>query len=259
MKVVLLAGGLGTRISEESHLKPKPMIEIGGKPILWHIMKIYSSFGFNDFIICLGYKGYVIKEFFSDYYLHMSDITFDFSNNNSMTIHNNSVEPWRVTLVDTGLETQTAGRIKKIEKYVSKERFFLTYGDGVSDINIDVLLKEHIKSGKIATLTTVKPDGRFGLLEINEDNTVENFQEKAVDNSSWINGGFMVLEPRVFEYISEDDKEFFEKEPLKNLAHDGQLYAYKHHGFWKCMDTQRDKFALEDLWKEEHPPWKLWK
>lgn len=191
------------------------MIEIGGKPILWHIMKIYSSFGFNDFIICLGYKGYVIKEFFSDYYLHMSDITFDFSNNNSMTIHNNSVEPWRVTLVDTGLETQTAGRIKKIEKYVRNERFFLTYGDGVSDINIDVLLKEHIKSGKIATLTTVKPDGRFGLLEINEDNTVENFQEKAVDNSSWINGGFMVLEPRVFEYISEDDKEFLKKNPLK--------------------------------------------
>ncbi|MNW26106.1 Glucose-1-phosphate cytidylyltransferase [compost metagenome] len=258
MKVVLLAGGLGTRISEESHLKPKPMIEIGGKPILWHIMKIYSGFGFNDFVICLGYKGYVIKEFFSNYYLHMSDVTFDFTNNNSMTIHNNNVEPWKVTLVDTGFETQTAGRIKKIQKYVEGERFFLTYGDGVSDINLKMLLEEHEKSGKIATLTTVKPAGRFGLLEISDDSTVESFQEKAVENTSWINGGFMVLEPQVFDYISEDDKEVFEKEPLNNLAHDRQLHAYKHHGFWQCMDTQRDKFALEDLWKEEHPPWKIW-
>lgn len=258
MKVVILAGGMGTRISEESHLKPKPMIEIGDRPILWHIMKIYSSFGFNDFIICLGYKGYVIKEFFADYYLHMSDVTIDFSQNGSISIHNNVAEPWKVTLVDTGLITQTGGRIKRIKKYIEDERFMLTYGDGVSDLNISHLLKKHIEKNQFATITAVRPGGRYGVLEIDDLSSITSFREKAVEDGGWINAGFMVLEPQVFDYISDDDMEAFEKRPLENLAADRQLNAYKYEGFWKCMDTQRDKYALEDMWQSGNTPWKVW-
>lgn len=258
MKTVILAGGLGTRISEESHLKPKPMIEIGDRPILWHIMKIYSYYGFNDFIICLGYKGYVIKEFFADYYLHMSDVTFDFTNGNGMIIHQNVAEPWKVTLVDTGLNAQTGARVKKIQKYVGDEPFFLTYGDGVSDININDLLEHHKASGKTATITAIQPGGRFGVLDIDDDNTIRSFVEKAKEDGGWINGGFMVLEPGVFDYLSEKDNCIFEREPMVNMAKDAQLNAYKHTGFWQCMDTQRDKNALERLWQSGEAPWKRW-
>jgi glucose-1-phosphate cytidylyltransferase len=258
MKTVILAGGLGTRISEESHLKPKPMIEIGGRPILWHIMKIYSYYGFNDFIICLGYKGYIIKEFFNDYYLHMSDVTFDFKNGNRITIHQNVAEPWKVTLVDTGFNAQTGARVKKIQKYIGDERFFLTYGDGVSDININVLLEHHKAAGKIATVTAVQPGGRFGVLDIEDDNTVKSFIEKAREDGGWINAGFMVLEPEVFNYLSKNDSCVFERDPMINMAKDGQLSAYKYTGFWQCMDTQRDKNALEKLWQSGKAPWKRW-
>jgi len=258
MKTVILAGGLGTRISEESHLKPKPMIEIGDRPILWHIMKIYSHYGFNDFIICLGYKGYVIKEFFADYYLHMSDVTFDFTNGNGMIIHQNVAEPWKVTLVDTGLNAQTGARVKKIQKYVGDETFFLTYGDGVSDVNINDLLEHHKASRKIATITAIQPGGRFGVLDIDEDNTIRSFIEKAREDGGWINAGFMVLEPKVFDYLSEKDNCVFEREPMINMAKDAQLNAYKHTGFWQCMDTQRDKNALERLWQSGQAPWKRW-
>jgi len=258
MKTVILAGGLGTRISEESHLKPKPMIEIGDRPILWHIMKIYSYYGFNDFIICLGYKGYVIKEFFADYYLHMSDVTFDFTNGNGIIIHQNVAEPWKVTLVDTGLNAQTGARVKKIQKYVGDEPFFLTYGDGVSDININDLLEHHKASGKTATITAIQPGGRFGVLDIDDDNTIRSFVEKAKEDGGWINGGFMVLEPGVFDYLSEKDNCIFEREPMVNMAKDAQLNAYKHTGFWQCMDTQRDKNALERLWQSGEAPWKRW-
>jgi len=258
MKVAILAGGMGTRLSEESHLKPKPMIEIGDRPILWHIMKIYSSFGFNDFIICLGYRGYMIKEFFADYYLHMSDVTIDFSQNGSISIHNNIAEPWKVTLVDTGFITQTGGRIKRIQRYIGDERFMLTYGDGVSDININRLLDHHIDNKQIATITAVRPGGRYGVLEIDDSSSITSFREKAVEDGGWINAGFMVLEPTVFDYIANDDMEVFEKKPLENLAFDRQLNAYKYEGFWKCMDTQRDKYALEDLWSNGKAPWKTW-
>ncbi|TCO76460.1 glucose-1-phosphate cytidylyltransferase [Marinisporobacter balticus] len=258
MKVVILAGGFGTRISEESHLKPKPMIEIGDKPILWHIMKSYSYYGYNDFIICLGYKGYMIKEFFADYYLHMSDVTFDFSNENKMTIHNNLSEPWKVTLVDTGLHTMTGGRIKRVKKYIGNETFMLTYGDGVSDINITDLLKFHKQIGKTATLTAIQPGGRFGVLDIEDDNTtIKSFVEKAKEDGGWINGGYMVLEPGIFDYI-EGDTIILEKEPLENLAKKEMLNAYKHYGFWQCMDTQRDKALLERLWAENNAKWKVW-
>lgn len=258
MKTVILAGGFGTRISEESHLKPKPMIEIGDRPILWHIMKIYSHYGFNDFIICLGYKGYVIKEFFADYYLHMSDVTFDFTNGNGMIIHQNVAEPWKVTLVDTGLNAQTGARVKKIQKYVGDEPFFLTYGDGVSDVNINDLLEHHKASRKIATITAIQPGGRFGVLDIDEDNTIRSFIEKAREDGGWINAGFMVLEPEVFDYLSEKDNCVFEREPMINMAKDAQLNAYKYTGFWQCMDTQRDKNALERLWQSGQAPWKRW-
>ena len=258
MKTVILAGGLGTRISEESHLKPKPMIEIGDRPILWHIMKIYSYYGFNDFIICLGYKGYVIKEFFADYYLHMSDVTFDFTNGNGIIIHQNVAEPWKVTLVDTGLNAQTGARVKRIQKYVGDETFFLTYGDGVSDIDINDLLEHHKASGKTATITAIQPGGRFGVLDIDDDNTIRSFVEKAKEDGGWINGGFMVLEPKVFDYLSEKDNCVFEREPMINMAKDAQLNAYKHTGFWQCMDTQRDKNALERLWQSGEAPWKRW-
>ena len=257
MKVVILAGGLGTRISEESHLKPKPMIEVGDAPILWHIMKYYSSYGFNEFIICCGYKGYVIKEYFADYYLHRSDVTFDFANNNEMIIHNNVAEPWKVTVVDTGLHTMTGGRLKRIQKYVGDQTFMMTYGDGVSDIDLDALLEFHRVHKKAATLTAIQPGGRFGVLDIDDNETVRQFSEKAKEDGGWINAGFMVLEPEVFAYIEGDDT-FFEKEPLENLALDGKLAAYRHEGFWKCMDTMRDKGMLDELWNSGQAPWKRW-
>lgn len=257
MKVVLLAGGFGTRISEESHLKPKPMIEIGDMPILWHIMKIYSHYGYNDFIICCGYKAYMIKEYFADYYLHRSDVTFDFSENNKMTIHTNFSEPWKVTLVDTGLNTMTGGRIKRIEKYINNEPFMLTYGDGVSDVNIVELVKFHESHGKIATMTAINVGQRFGVLDINEENGINAFREKSDNDGSMINGGFMVLNPEIFEYI-EGDSTVFEKVPLETVAKMGELMAYKHEGFWKCMDTQRDKQELESLWESGKAPWKKW-
>ena len=257
MQVVILAGGLGTRISEESHLKPKPMIEVGDAPILWHIMKYYSSYGFNEFIICCGYKGYVIKEYFADYYLHRSDVTFDFANNNEMIIHNNVAEPWKVTVVDTGLHTMTGGRLKRIQKYVGDQTFMMTYGDGVSDIDLDALLEFHRVHKKAATLTAIQPGGRFGVLDIDDNETVRQFSEKAKEDGGWINAGFMVLEPEVFDYIEGDDT-FFEKEPLENLALDGKLAAYRHEGFWKCMDTMRDKGMLDELWNSGQAPWKRW-
>lgn len=255
MKVVLLAGGLGTRISEESHLKPKPMIEIGGKPILWHIMKIYSHFGLNDFIICCGYKGYVIKEYFANYFLHMSDVTFDLANN-EMKIHQNSAEPWKVTLVDTGEETMTGGRIKRIKPYLDNEDFCLTYGDGVSNINIKELLAFHKKHGGKATVTATQPPGRFGALEI-EGTHIKSFKEKIQGDGNWINGGFFVLNPSVIDLI-KDDKTIWEREPMEQLAAQGVLHAYHHHGFWQPMDTMRDKSYLEDLWKDGKAPWRVW-
>jgi glucose-1-phosphate cytidylyltransferase len=255
--VVILAGGLGTRISEESHLRPKPMIEIGEKPILWHIMKIYSHYGYNDFIICLGYKGHVVKEYFMDYYLYSSDITFDFSDNNKMTIHNNVSEPWKVTLVDTGLNTSTGGRIKRVQKYIGNETFMLTYGDGVSDVNINSLLDWHNSHDKMITMTAIQPGGRFGVLDIDEKNSIKKFTEKAREDGGWINGGFMVIKPEIFNYI-EDDNTVFETGPLKKVAEEGALIAYKHHGFWQCMDTQRDKALLESMWTSDNALWKVW-
>lgn len=255
MKIVILAGGLGTRISEESHLKPKPMIEIGERPILWHVMKIYSSYGYNDFIICLGYKGYLVKEFFADYFLHTSDITFDLAKN-EMIVHNNYSEPWRVTLVDTGLNTMTGGRVKQIEQYVDNEPFMLTYGDGVADVNIRELEKFHRSHGKIATLTSINVRQRFGILDI-EDNAIRSFREKADKDGSMINGGFMVMNPDIFDYIAGEST-VFEKEPLEALAAKGELMAFHHEGFWQCMDTQRDKEQLESQWNSGDAPWKLW-
>lgn len=254
MKVVILAGGYGTRISEESYLKPKPMIEIGGQPILWHIMKTYSYYGYNDFIICCGYKANVIKEYFSNYYLHMSDVTFDFSDNNSLTIHKNIAEPWRVTVVDTGLETLTGGRIKKVKDYIGESTFMLTYGDGVCDINIKMLEEFHKNHGKIATLTAIQPDGRFGVLNMDNNGVVNNFSEKNREDSGWINGGFMVLEPEVMNYIDGDNTNF-ENQSLKKLAAEGELIAYKYDGFWQCMDTVRDKKKLEGLIADKKAPW----
>lgn len=260
MKVVILAGGYGTRISEESYLRPKPMIEIGGHPILWHIMKGYSYHGFNEFIICCGYKGHMIKEYFADYYLHNSDVTFDFSNKNKMIIHSNVAEPWKVTLVDTGYDTMTGGRLKRIEKYIGNETFMLTYGDGVSDVNINKILEFHKQNGKIATMTAIQPGGRFGVLQIDEedDTRVNCFAEKAKEDGGWINAGFMVLEPEIFKYI-KNDSSVFEKETLEKIALEGQLNAFKYKGFWHCMDTQRDKIVLEDMWKNGEAKWKIWK
>lgn len=257
MKVVILAGGLGTRISEESYLKPKPMIEIGEQPILWHIMKYYSSFGFHDFIICCGYKGHVIKEYFADYYLHRSDVTFDFSQENRMTVHQNVAEPWRVTLVDTGLNTQTGARVKRVQKYIGDNPFMLTYGDGVSDVDLKALLEQHQTSGKTVTLTGVQPGGRFGVLDL-EGQTVTGFREKAKEDGGWINGGFMVMEPELFNYLSEDENCILERRPMETLAQEGRLGIYKHGGFWQCMDTQRDKIWLEERWKNDHAPWRVW-
>lgn len=258
MKVIILAGGLGTRISEESHLRPKPMLEIGGQPILWHIMKIYSSYGFNDFIICCGYRGHMIKEYFADYYLHRSDITFDFSNNNQVKIHSNVAEPWKVTLADTGLNTQTGGRIKRVSQYIDGQPFMMTYGDGVSNIDVNALLEQHKKSKMTATLTAIQPAGRYGVLDLDEDkNCVVGFREKAKEDTNWINAGFMVLEPEVFDYI-EGDRTYFEREPLMRLSEDNRLGVYRHYGYWQCMDTQRDKSALEHLWNNGNAPWKVW-
>lgn len=256
MKVVLLAGGLGTRISEESHLRPKPMIEIGGKPILWHIMKIYSSYGLNDFVVCCGYKGYVIKEYFANYFMHLSDVTFDLKNN-KMEVHNNTSEPWKVTLVDTGENTMTGGRVKRVKEYIGNETFCLTYGDGVADIQIDKLLKFHKEHGGQATLTAAQPPGRFGALSI-EGTQIKSFKEKPVGDGNWINGGFFVLEPKVLDLIANDET-IWEKEPLEKLAESNQLHAYFHSGFWQPMDTLRDKNHLEQLWSSGKAPWKQWK
>lgn len=256
MKVVILAGGLGTRISEESHLKPKPMIEIGEKPILWHIMKLYSYYGFHDFIICAGYKQHVIKEWFANYYLHNSDVTFGFQTENKLVIHNNVAEPWNVTVVDTGLYTATGARIKKIQPYVGEETFFMTYGDGVADINIQKLLEFHKSHGKLATLTSILPESRFGVLEM-DGNQIKAFREKNRNDVGWINGGFMVLEPEIFSYIHGDV--MFEREPLEQIAKGGQLMAYKHRGFWQCMDTLRDKEKLDQMILDDVAPWQVWR
>ena len=256
MKAVILAGGFGTRISEESHLKPKPMLEIGDKPILWHIMKIYSSYGINDFIICAGYKQHIIKEWFSNYALYNSDITFDFKND-TMIAHNNTSEPWTVTIADTGLNTMTGGRVKRIQKYVEGEDFCLTYGDGVSNVPLDEVVKFHKYYNKVATITAVRPEGRFGMIDLNDVN-ITAFREKNKDDSGWINGGFMVLSPSVFDYITEGDSTVFEQQPMDKLAKDGQLVAYKHDGFWQCMDTLRDKEKLQKLWDSGNAPWKSW-
>lgn len=258
MKVVILAGGLGTRLMEETEARPKPMVEIGGKPILWHIMKIYESYGFNEFIICLGYKSSYIKDYFSKYFLHNSDITIDLKNNN-LEIHNSNIDSFKVTLVDTGLTTNTAGRIKKIKKYLDGKPFLLTYGDGVSDIDINALIDHHKKSGKLATLTTIQLPGRFGNIEMDVENNVLNFQEKPSGDGIWINGGFFVLEYKIFEYLEDDVEDVqWEKGPLIEIAKDGQLSAYKHYGFWKCMDALRDRIELEQLWKEKKAKWKIW-
>ena len=254
MKAVILAGGLGTRISEETHLKPKPMIEIGGKPIIWHIMKIYSQFGINEFIICCGYKGYLIKEYFANYSLHSSDITFHMDIN-KVEIHKRSMENWKVTLVDTGEETYTGGRLKRVKNYINGT-FCMTYGDGVANVDINKLIDFHNSHGKNATMTSVLPPGRWGSLTI-KDHKITNFQEKPIGDGSWINGGFFVLEPNVIDLIDNDEC-IWEEYPLKKLAESNQLMAYKHHGFWRAMDTLRDKRNLEDLWRSEKPPWKTW-
>lgn len=256
MKVVILAGGFGTRITEESHLKPKPMIEIGEQPILWHIMKYYSQFGFNDFVICLGYKQYVVKEYFADYFLHTSDITFDLANN-KMEVHNNYAEPWKVTLVDTGLHTMTGGRIKRIQNHIKDEPFMLTYGDGLSNVDLKKLLEFHQSHDKIGTLTTVNIGQAKGVLTIDESNTIRSFREKNENDGAIINGGFMVMNPEIFDYI-EGDSTVFEKEPLQKLAQDGHLMSFYHDGFWQCMDTQREKMKLEKLWETKKAPWKVW-
>lgn len=255
MKAVILAGGLGTRISEESHLKPKPMIEIGGKPILWHVMKIYSHYGINEFVICLGYKGYVVKEYFANYFLHMSDVTFDM-HSNEMEVHQKHVEPWRVTLVDTGETTLTGGRLKRVAKYIGSESFCLTYGDGVADVDVGALVGFHKKHGSKATVTAIQPPGRYGALNL-DGSVVSSFQEKPAGDGAWINGGFFVLEPAVLDLI-EGDNYSWESTPLMQLADEGSLRAYQHRGFWQAMDTLRDKNQLEDLWATGKPPWKVW-
>ena len=255
MKAVILAGGMGTRISEETALRPKPMVEIGGKPILWHILKIYSAHGINDFVICLGYKGYMIKEYFANYFLHTSDVTFDMANN-KMEVHSAHTEPWKVTLVDTGDETMTGGRLKRIQPYLDHDDFCFTYGDGVGDINVRELIAFHQLHGKLATLTATQPPGRFGSLRLN-NTLVEGFQEKPQGDGGWINGGFFVLSPKVIDYIA-DDTTLWEREPMEGLARDGQLAAYQHDGFWQPMDTLRDKMLLQQLWESGDAPWKSW-
>ena len=258
MKVVIFAGGLGTRLSEETTLRPKPMVEIGGKPILWHIMKIYESYGFNEFVICLGYKGYMIKEYFMNYYIHHSNITFDLNSNN-FEVHNNFAEDIKVSLIDTGLSTLTAGRLKRVKEFIGDDTFMLTYGDGVSDIDLSKLLEFHNNHGKAATMTSIQPPGRFGSLDI-QDNSVNSFIEKPKGDGAWINGGFFILEPTVFDFIPDNaDQVMWEDSPLEDLASAGQLMAYKHPGFWKCMDHLRDKVALDEMWKSDNAKWKVWK
>lgn len=256
MKVVLLAGGLGTRLSEETVLRPKPMVEIGGMPILWHIMKIYSAHGFNDFIVCLGYKGYVVKEYFVNYFLHKSDVTIDLKNN-SIKIHDSQAEPWNITLVDTGIDSMTGGRIKRIQKYLDNEPFLLTYGDGVSDVNIKKLVETHKKNKRLVTVTAVQPSGKFGALDLSDDNVVQSFLEKPTGDGAWINAGFFVCEPAVFNYI-DGDSTIWEREPLEKIAAEGQMDAFKHGGFWKPMDTLRDRVELEEEWSTGNARWKTW-
>ena len=257
MKVLILAGGFGTRLSEETDIRPKPMVEIGGKPILWHIMKIYSTYGYNEFIILLGYKGYVIKEYFANYFLHNSDVTFNLKTN-EMEIHNNHSENWKVTLIDTGLNAMTGARIKRAEKYVGDESFMLTYGDGVADIDINKLVEFHKSHKGSITMTSAQPDGRFGALEIGENNQVLKFKEKPKGDGSWINAGFFVCDREVFDYLENKDEEVFEQKPLQNLAKDNKLYTYKHNGFWMPMDTLRDKIKLNEMWQKGNAPWKVW-
>ena len=257
MKVLLLAGGFGTRLSEETDIRPKPMVEIGGKPILWHIMKTYSEYGFNDFVILLGYKGYFIKEYFANYFLHQSDVTIN-TKNGQMEIHNNSSESWKVTLLDTGLNSMTGGRIKRAEDYVNNEPFMLTYGDGVSNINIKELVEFHKSHGKAMTMTSAQPDGRFGALDVGKNNQVKAFKEKPKGDGSWINAGYFVCEPQVFNYITEGDSTVFEQEPLKNLAKNGEIYTYKHDGFWMPMDSLRDKIKLNEMCDNKAAPWMVW-
>lgn len=256
MKVVILAGGLGTRLSEETTLRPKPMVDIGDKPILWHVMKIYSSYGYNDFIICLGYKGYIIKEYFANYFLHQSDVTINL-NDNSIATHQSSAEPWKITLVDTGKASMTGGRIKRIQKYIGNEPFLLTYGDGLGNINIPDLVKFHLRQKKMVTVTAVQPSGRFGALNLNNEDLVSSFLEKPKGDGAWINGGFFVCEPQVFDFI-KDDLTIWEKEPMEQIAAANQMAAYKHIGFWKPMDTLRDKLELEQEWNTGQAPWKMW-
>jgi glucose-1-phosphate cytidylyltransferase len=258
MKTVILAGGYGTRLSEETDLRPKPMVEIGGKPILWHIMKIYSHYGFNKFIICCGYKSYYIKDYFYHYYMHATDMTVDLLTN-EVTYHNSTSEPWEITLVDTGLETMTGGRIKRIQKYIDNKPFMLTYGDGVADININRLVEYHQKSGRLATVTAVLPSGKFGALEIGPGERILSFSEKPRGDGSWVNGGFFVLQPEVFDYIADSDSTIFERKPLENLAKDGQLQSFRHTGFWRPMDTLREKLELQGLWERGNAPWKVWR
>lgn len=257
MKVAILAGGLGTRLGEETTIRPKPMVEIGGKPILWHIMKIYSHYGFNEFVVLCGYKQEYIKEYFASYFRAHSNITFDLANN-EVTVHEKNVEPWKVTLLDTGIDTLTGGRIKKAQEYIGNEPFMLTYGDGVSDVNIGELVRFHQQGKRLATLTAVQPQGRFGVLDIDESSNIRSFQEKPKQGGSWINGGFFVLEPQIFDYIPDGDNAIWEQEPLRNLAHDGQLDAYKHEGFWRPMDMLKDKNDLNEMWSSGKAPWKVW-
>jgi len=258
MKVVIFAGGLGTRISEETDTRPKPMVEIGGKPIIWHVMKIYSHYGFNDFIICLGYKGYMIKEYFMNYFLHNSDITIDIKEN-KVEVHDTSSEAFKVTLVETGQDTKTAGRLKQVQKYIGEKDFMLTYGDGVCNVNLEKLLEFHKSHGKIATVTSIQLEARFGGMELNESGEVTAFREKAKDESKWINGGFFILKPEIFNYLNGDMKNImWEDTPLERLTADHELMAYRHTGFWKCMDALRDKIELEDLWKNNNAQWKVW-
>ncbi len=258
MKVVILAGGRGTRISEESLIKPKPMVEIGEAPILWHIMKIYSHYGYHEFIICLGYKGYVIKEYFANYYRHMSEaVTYDFTCGNSVVVHHSVAEPWKVTLVETGLDTMTGGRVKRIQPYVGDQSFMLTYGDGVADIDIRQLITSHEHSGKLATITAVQPIGRFGRLELSGNN-ITGFAEKVQGDEGWINGGFMVCQPQVFDYLTGGDNTVLEETPMQKLAKDDQLNAYRHKGFWQPMDTLREKIILDQMWERQKAPWKVW-
>lgn len=257
MKVVLLAGGYGTRIAEETDVKPKPMVEIGGKPILWHIMKMYGFYGFNEFVILLGYKGYYIKEYFANYFLHQSDVTIDMQTN-KMEVHSNTSEPWKVTLVDTGLDTMTGARIKRAQKYIGGETFLLTYGDGVSDIDISKSVEFHKSHGKAITMTAIQPEARFGNLDIDENQNIKKFIEKPKTEAGWINGGFFVCEPKIFEYIAENEDCVFEQEPLQKLALDEEMVAFKHSGFWQPMDTLRDNLKLNKLWKDKKAPWKTW-